>query len=55
MYDIAGRLVTTLFKRREAAGVHELSWNAGSLKSGMYFYRLQAGQKVITKSFLKVR
>ena len=55
VYDIAGRLVTTLFKGRDGAGVHELSWNAGSLKSGMYFYRLQAGQKVITKSFLKVR
>ena len=55
VYDIAGRLVTTLFKGRDGAGVHELSWNAGSLKSGMYFYRLQAGQKVITKSLLKVR
>jgi len=55
LYDIAGRRVATLFIGRQEAGVHELRWNAAGLETGMYFYRLQAGPRVISKTFLKLR
>ena len=43
LYDIAGRRMTTLLNGSQDQGMHQLSWNSGSLKRGMYFIRLQAG------------
>ena len=44
IYDTAGRLVETLVDGWRAAGAHELTWDAGNLPSGMYVYRIQAGE-----------
>ncbi len=52
LYDIAGRRMTTLLNGSQDQGMHQLSWNSGSLKRGMYFIRLQAGAVVVTKSIL---
>lgn len=40
IYDVIGRLITTLVDERQQAGRHEARWNAAGLPSGMYFYRL---------------
>lgn len=43
VYDITGRQVTTLIDRPMNAGSHTQTFNASSLSSGMYFYRIEAG------------
>jgi len=43
VYDLLGKRVATLVNEELAAGNHVREWNAVSLPSGVYFYRLQAG------------
>jgi len=45
VFDISGRLVTTLVNRIQMAGPHHISWNGktdtgGRAASGVYFYRI---------------
>jgi len=44
VYDINGRLVTTLVNGWQGAGTHEMVFDASHLSSGVYFYCLQAGE-----------
>lgn len=46
IYDILGRKVETLLNEKRQAGHHQISWNAENLSSGVYFYRLQAGDYI---------
>jgi hypothetical protein len=43
VYDTAGREVETLVDRNEEPGLHLVEFNAGRFASGVYMYRLQAG------------
>jgi subtilisin family serine protease len=42
VYDVLGRLVATLVDELQQYGYHHAYWNA-NVPSGVYFYRLQAG------------
>lgn len=55
IYDLLGRKVSNLVDKSMLPGHHEIKWRADNLSSGMYFYRLQAGELNITKklTFLK--
>ncbi len=55
IYDILGKEVTTLVNEEMNAGSHTKIWNASNLSSGIYFYKLQAGQFTQTRkmNFLK--
>ena len=44
VFDILGNEIETLVNEEKPAGTYELSWNAANLPSGVYFYRLQAGE-----------
>ena len=60
IFDIAGRLVRTLVSERMPAGRHEVVWNGRSstgatTASGSYFYRLQAGNKVLIHKMLLIK
>lgn len=60
IFDAAGRLVTTLVDEQRAMGRHEIVWNgqnsAGlSVASGVYLYRLEAGEVVQTKRMMLVK
>lgn len=43
VYDVTGRLVSTLVNQSVEAGFHSVSFNASGLSSGLYFYVLEAG------------
>jgi hypothetical protein len=55
VFDILGREVSVLVNERRDAGVYEVRFDGSNLASGMYFYRLQAGDYVATKRFLLVK
>jgi hypothetical protein len=52
IYDILGKEVATLVDRDQNNGSYILIWNASNLSSGVYFYKLVAGNNVQTKRML---
>ncbi|MBT7790302.1 MAG: T9SS type A sorting domain-containing protein, partial [Calditrichaeota bacterium] len=42
VFDISGRLVTTLVDTEMPAGTHSIRWNASSTAAGMYFIQMAA-------------
>lgn len=48
IYDLMGRRLETLIDKTYPAGTHRVVWNAASRPSGVYFYRLRAGEDVAT-------
>jgi len=55
VYDVLGRLVNTLIEQQQAAGSHSVAFNASSLPSGVYFYRLHAGSYADTKKMMLIK
>jgi hypothetical protein len=55
VFDMLGREVSVLLNERKDAGVHEVKFDAVGLASGVYFYRMQAGDFVQTSKLLLVR
>jgi hypothetical protein len=55
VYDILGRHVQTLAYGHQAAGHHTATFDANGLASGMYLYRLQAGNQSQTKRMLLIK
>jgi hypothetical protein len=50
VYDLTGRLVTTLFDRSQAIGNHRVVWDASRVPSGLYIIRLEsAGRQEVRK------
>ena len=55
LYDILGREVRTMVNEQQTPGVYRVDLNAGSLASGVYFYRLEAGQFVQVRRMLVLK
>ena len=55
IYDILGKEVTTLVNEELTAGNYTKIWNAENLSSGVYFYKLNAGNFTETKKMTLVR
>ena len=55
IYDLLGREVATLVNEERNAGNYEVQWNASNIPSGVYFYKLQAGDFVETKRMLMIK
>lgn len=55
VYDVLGREVQTLVDERQNAGNHSVTFSASNLPSGVYFYRLQAGNYSATKKLLLLK
>jgi hypothetical protein len=47
--------VATLVDEHKAAGFYHVQWNAMNVPSGVYFYRLQAGEYVETRKLLLIK
>lgn len=52
VYDLLGNELQQLVNREESAGAHAVQFNASHLASGMYFYRIQAGDFTSTRKML---
>ena len=46
VFDLNGRLVTTLSEGRFEAGEHQLEWNSQGETSGMYILKVEVGEQV---------
>ncbi|MHC1736499.1 MAG: T9SS type A sorting domain-containing protein [Ignavibacteriaceae bacterium] len=55
VYDNLGREVATLVEESKETGKYEVEFNASKLASGVYFYKLQAGNYVSTKKFVLMK
>jgi hypothetical protein len=55
IYDVLGNEVATLINEYRNAGSYEIDFNASSLSSGIYFYRLTAGSFIQTKKMILVK
>lgn len=55
IFNLAGQEVATLVNQWQDAGVRTLQWNAEKFPSGVYTYRLQAGEFVETKKMILLR
>ena len=52
VYDVLGNEIETLVNTEKPAGTYEITWNAIDLPSGVYFYRIVAGDFVETKKMI---
>jgi len=48
VYNVLGQEVVTLVDEMKAPGVYTVEWDASDLASGVYFYRLTAGEYTTT-------
>ena len=55
VYDVLGNEILTLVNEEKPAAYYEIEFNALSLASGIYFYKLQAGYFVETKKMILLR
>ena len=55
VYDIAGKEVARLVNEELQPGIYEYEFNGANLSSGMYFYRLEAGDFIETRKMVLVK
>ena len=55
IYDILGRKIETIIDNKQPAGYHQVIWDAKDHSSGMYFYRIQAGEYSDTKKMVLLK
>ena len=60
VYNLLGQRVRMLYSGTHAAGLHQFEWDAtndasNKVASGVYFYRLSAGEKGQTRKMVLLR
>ncbi|GEM_PF-7048044 len=55
VYDILGREVATLVNKHQSPGTYTVKFNASKLNSGIYFYKLQAGNFTQVKRMMLIK
>jgi predicted outer membrane repeat protein len=55
VYNVLGEEVASLIAGDHAAGTFKTTWDASNMPSGVYFYRLTAGEYVQTKKMILMR
>jgi len=55
VFDMIGNEVATLVNEEKQAGYHTVIFNAENISTGVYFYRLQAGEFVSTKKLILMK
>jgi PKD repeat protein len=55
VYDVLGNEIEALVNEEKPAGNYEVTWDAENVPSGVYFYRLQAGNFIDTKKMILLK
>ena len=55
VYDILGNTITSLINERKMAGSYRITFDGSDLPSGVYIYRLNAGNYINTKKMILVK
>jgi hypothetical protein len=55
IFDVLGNEIETLVNDEKPMGTYELTWYVKGLSSGVYFYRIQAGDFVETKKMILLK
>jgi len=55
IYNVLGELLATLVDGLQEPGYKSVQWNASHVASGVYFYRLQAGEFVEVKKMILMK
>ena len=55
VFNILGQRVATLINREHRAGNFDVTFDAANLSSGMYFYRLEAANTVLTQKMMLIK
>jgi hypothetical protein len=55
IFDLLGRKIETLLDKQQQPGYYQIIWNAGDHPSGVYFYRITAGNFVETRRMILMK
>jgi len=55
VYEVLGNEIATIINEEQPAGSYEVHFNAANLPSGVYFYKLSAGNFFETKKMILLR
>jgi len=55
IYNMLGQKVATLISGRQKAGYHQVEWDASRFSSGIYYYRIKAGEFQDVKKMILIR
>ena len=55
IYDILGRQVETLVNSSNSPGHYQATFDGSRFPSGVYFYRIQAGDYMATKKLIVIK
>ena len=55
VYDVLGREISTLVNERKEAGMYNVNFDASSLTSGVYFYKVESGDFSETKKMILIK
>ena len=55
VYDVLGNEIATLVNEVQSAGRYTVDFNATNIASGVYLYKIKAGDFIITKKMILIR
>jgi hypothetical protein len=55
IYDVLGREVITLVNEKQASGTYKVEFDGSQLASGVYIYRLSAGDYASVKKLMLLK
>jgi hypothetical protein len=55
VYDISGKKIETMVNQNMQAGYYRIDWNASKYSSGVYYYRLEAGEFTEAKKMVLLK
>ena len=55
VYDVLGREIKTLVNEKMNAGRYEVNWDGSNYPSGVYFYRMLAGDFIAIKKMVLLK
>jgi PKD repeat protein len=55
IFNVVGQRIATLVNETRSAGYHTVTWNASDVPSGVYFYRILAGEFTATNKMILMK